>query len=228
MRKGTILVPRFDTSVVGDTYGDDEVIGAAFRLPVGLTGSRQRHWFVVVRRSRDVRVVRLNYLRVLHPSTSTSRLALNKREYTSWRGMLERCRNPKHDSASRYSQRGITVCDRWKDSFPNFLEDTGPRKDNETIERIDNNRGYEPSNCRWATMKEQRRNQNSRLIWFEKDGLRMCLADWCARLNVPWGRVHQRIQRGRSIEAALFWKGRTSHSSVADRADSADVATIKR
>jgi hypothetical protein len=75
-----------------------------------------------------------------------------------WSMMLQRCGNPKHNRFHRYGGRGITVCDRWR-SFQNFFEDMGARPPGMTLDRRDNDRGYEPGNCRWATRKEQSKNQ---------------------------------------------------------------------
>lgn len=79
--------------------------------------------------------------------------------YNSWRKMKERCTNPNHDRYPRYGGRGIKICDRWLHSFQNFLEDMGNRPYGKTLDRIDPNGNYEPSNCRWATIKQQARNK---------------------------------------------------------------------
>ena len=81
-------------------------------------------------------------------------------EYKSWAKIKQRCLNPNDKRYESYGARGITVCERWKNSFLSFLEDMGPRPSKEhSIDRINVNGNYEPSNCRWADIITQNRNK---------------------------------------------------------------------
>lgn len=85
-------------------------------------------------------------------------------EYRAWHNMRSRCSNSKEKSYHNYGGRGIRVCERWS-QFENFILDIGPRPSSEhSLDRIDNNGNYEPSNCRWATRSEQIKNQRPRSV----------------------------------------------------------------
>ena len=89
----------------------------------------------------------------------------HSRMYGRWRSMIRRCHDQKDHAYENYGGRGISVCQRWRDSYLNFAEDMGECPDGLTLERIDNNGNYEHSNCRWATVAEQNFNRRAQRGW---------------------------------------------------------------
>ena len=87
---------------------------------------------------------------------------MNKKQhylYSTWIGMKVRCYNPKRTNYQYYGARGIKVCQRWLDDFWNFVEDMGDRPEGHTLDRIETDGNYEPSNCKWSTHSEQASNK---------------------------------------------------------------------
>lgn len=93
-----------------------------------------------------------------HQRHGHGRAARRSATYRSWDHMIQRCTNPSNDNYRYYGGRGINVCPRWRD-FSMFLADMGERPFGRSLDRIENDGNYEPGNCRWATAKEQQRNQ---------------------------------------------------------------------
>ena len=124
----------------------------------------------------------------------------NTRSYHIWYGMIERCENPKNKSYQNYGGRGITICKRWRD-FPSFFKDMGEPPLGLSLDRIDNNRGYSPKNCRWATDREQSNNRrNNRTI--RKGDKEMTLSQWAVFLGIRTDTLWRRLRR-MSPERAL-------------------------
>lgn len=122
--------------------------------------------------------------------------------YGTWHAMIQRCTNPKNSRFHAYGGRGINVCDRWKNSFENFLNDMGERPKGLSLDRIDNDRGYFPENTRWATSKQQVFSQRStKRITF--NGTTLTQSDWARRLGGATNLIYRRLKDGWSLERAL-------------------------
>lgn len=116
--------------------------------------------------------------------------------------MKTRCYNPKQPGYANYGGRGITVCEQWRDSFDTFLADMGRCPPGYSLDRKDNDHGYEPENCRWAAKQDQVANRrNTRHLTLNGDTL--TLAEWARRLGVPYERLKRRLQRGWPIDRVL-------------------------
>jgi hypothetical protein len=113
-------------------------------------------------------------------------------EHRIWGGMKNRCENPNNRSFPEYGERGISVCERWM-KFENFLADMGPRQSpRHSVERLDNERHYEPNNCRWATPQKQGNNKrNNRIL--EHCGRSMTLAMWAREMRLSPDTLERRL-----------------------------------
>lgn len=119
-------------------------------------------------------------------------------EYNAWRNMISRCYNSNFPSFHRYGGRGLSVCEEWLHDFSAFLSDMGKCPKGKTLDRKDNEIGYCPDNCRWASRKEQSNNRsNNRRIEF--GGHESTIAEISQELGVSWYFVRDRIRSGKSI-----------------------------
>lgn len=118
-----------------------------------------------------------------------------------WDTMIQRTTNPNNSSYKKYGGRGIRVCEEWRNNFKTFYDwaISNGYKEGLSIDRIDVNGNYEPSNCRWANQKEQARNRrNNRLITYNNET--HCIAEWAEITKLSISRIAGRLQRGWEIE----------------------------
>lgn len=124
-------------------------------------------------------------------------------EYRAWVGMVQRCEDPASVRYHRYGGRGIKVCAEWRNDFTKFLEHVGPRPSpSHSLDRVCNDKGYQPGNVRWATSAEQVRN-TSRNVQITFNGETMVLTDWAQRIGLHPTALAGRIRRGMPLHLAL-------------------------
>ncbi|MEX3914918.1 hypothetical protein AB4Y43_01540 [Paraburkholderia sp. BR10872] len=121
--------------------------------------------------------------------------------YGVWLTMIRRCTDPANDKYKDYGARGIGVCERWM-KFENFLADMGKRPAGASIDRQDNDIGYQPGNCRWATPTQQANNTRKN-VFIERHGRRQTVAQWARELGLNETTIHRRLKRGWTPEMTL-------------------------
>lgn len=112
--------------------------------------------------------------------------------YRSWLKMRERCLDESNIGFALYKGKGITVCERWRDSFENFLADMGERPEGASLDRIDSSGPYTPDNCRWASATTQSRNRELCRGVFEFDGEEHTLSSVAKKLGIAWKTAKRR------------------------------------
>lgn len=122
--------------------------------------------------------------------------------YSVWQSMRARCRNPNNRHWNRYGGRGIDICPQW-DDFRTFVADMGERPPGTSLDRIDNEKGYSPDNCRWATRKEQQRNQ-SRAVYVTIDGVQYRAIELSDQYGVKPNIILDRAKRGLPFDLVVF------------------------
>ncbi|HEY8560533.1 MAG TPA: hypothetical protein VIL74_09160 [Pyrinomonadaceae bacterium] len=188
---------------IGDKFGKLTIIAAADSLD-----KRNKTAWLCVCECGTQKVIRQSHLRTgIAKSCGCQRqisrvIKLTKHgasrsiTYNSWLAMKQRCLNPKHKKYKNYGGRGITICERWLDSFEYFLADMGERpSSSHTIDRINHDGNYAPENCRWLLQANQQRNKSdNRLITI--NGETKCVSEWCEVYNVSVGLVSGRLKAG--------------------------------
>jgi hypothetical protein len=123
-------------------------------------------------------------------------------EYRTWTAMLDRCLTRSSSAYARYGGRGITICKRWR-RYENFLADMGRKPTPlHTLDRIENSKGYCPSNCRWATRRQQMRN-TTRAVRYAFRGERLLLIEWAEKLDIPVQTLRTRLRDGWTVQDTL-------------------------
>lgn len=123
--------------------------------------------------------------------------------YTSWSAARTRAFNSNVAQFADYGGRGIVMCDEWRDSFEAFFRDMGPCPVGFSLDRRDNDRGYEPGNCRWADRKQQNRNTRATRT-LTVNGEARCMAEWAEIAGLPVGAIFQRLVRGWPEDRAVL------------------------
>ena len=152
---------------------------------------------------------------------SVSIRAIFKAEYRAWVNMLHRCHNTEHRAYAEYGARGIQVCDEWRDcttGFMSFFMSMGTRRSGESLDRIDNSRGYSATNCRWADRSTQQLNRRRARVrtkdyghgfdrydspLLKHEDRIQSLASWAKELGIKSPTIRQRLVAGLDVEAAL-------------------------
>lgn len=153
----------------------------------------------------------LEIRRSIHTTHGESSLAKRSHEYSVWIDAKKRCYNPRQTAFKHYGGRGIRMCERWLNSFPNFLSDMGRCPPGLTLERTDFNGDYSPENCEWVTQKDQCNNKRSNRF-LELDGVSMTMARWADKTGIGVGTIWYRLKLGWPTRDALTIKPKTARS----------------
>ena len=139
--------------------------------------------------------------RMANPYGNTKHGRCGAPGYNVWQNMKQRCLNPNSDDFSYYGGRGIQICERWM-NYANFYEDMGEPPKGMQLDRIDNDKGYEPSNCEWRTRKQNCRNRRSNML-LTYQGKTQTAQDWGEELGIKHATIRMRKYRGQSDAEAL-------------------------
>jgi hypothetical protein len=196
-----------DGSMIGQKFGKTTVIGVGNRnnskgitlvpclCDCGKTFLRSTSRFTRTNACRECGTLAASHKKTVHGK-------IPRDVYMAWHSMKDRCLNPNHPFWYRYGGRGITVSEQWKD-FEAFRNDVGPKPSKKhSLDRIDNDLGYFPDNCRWATRKQQNLNR-SNSKYLTAFGESKLLVEWAKVRGIPHTTLRNRIALGWGAERAL-------------------------
>lgn len=197
---------RIDESDVGKQFGNRTQIGPAFLCQIR-SGGRYRY-AVCECTCGDVKVLEIANLKRFrggcHSCASTKHGWRRTPEYSVWKSIIQRCTNRNTNCFPRYGGRGILVCERWRNSFVDFVADVGQRPSpGHQIDRINNDGNYEPGNCRWATPQQNRNNRPDVLRVCYRGNI-MTVTELAALAGIRYSTMVARIKRGWNVERAVF------------------------
>lgn len=150
-------------------------------------------------------------------------------EYRAWQSMKDRCYNPNNVGFKNYGGRGIRVCDEWRKSFAAFYAHMGDRPKDHSLDRIDNDRDYEPGNCRWASREIQNANKRTS-IQLTLDGETKTSGQWERELGVDHQTLAKRYARGLRSRVGIVQPlpDELNRAKRVVRLDSVDDEKLKR
>lgn len=194
------------TDLTGNKYGLLTVLGEG-----GRTKDKMKLWRCKCNCGNEVLVSTSNLKKghtqscgCLHEKVLTKHGMCNTRLYRIWNNVKQRCTNPKKPAYKNYGGRGITVCEEWSKDFLNFYTwamNNGYAEDLE-LDRIDNDKGYDPDNCRWVTHTENNRNKRSN-HYLTYQGKTLTLKEWQEVTGIPYQEIRRRLETGKTIKEAL-------------------------
>jgi len=159
---------------------------------------------IIVTRANSLRMNRTKSCGCLQKEYfKTSHKESKTKFYKLWHGIIERCENSTNGSYKNYGAKGITICEEWHnyENFKNWALNNG-YKEGLSIDRIDNNKGYYPENCRWVTfIKQQNNKKDNHYITY--NGKTQSISDWARELGTKYYTIHARIKRGWTEEEAI-------------------------
>jgi hypothetical protein len=189
-------------------YKTADIAGDRFGRLIALRYDGDGKWLCQCDCGKRIRAITTNLTRgntkscgCLHSEVVLKHGMANTSTYRIWVSMRARCRNPNDAAYANYGGRGIDVCERWE-KFANFIADMGLRPAKHQIDRIDNDLGYSPENCRWVTAKANLNNKRTshKIEW---QGETLTVSQWAERLGINQRTLFNRLGRGWPLERAM-------------------------